>query len=486
MKRLILLLLLEASFASFSFSGNPRLLKEVKTALGTKNTRPIGIYEKNSNILVCGYAITSSDPDPLKQVGFLACFDSSLALKWKFFDSISVRPIVFSSIPLSKGGYVAASINSEGTPLTTLFFLNEMGAFVKKVVLPDHVIISRAGEDIIAVTVGSNATVYTISENGTIKSQWKTVYSHDFRMAIKTLGAFVWIYSDSYEGVHVEKYNYLTGTFVWRRLIPDGNLAWGDLDNSGNSYFGLTRIVPNPGAPGFTTANQWHLEKIDSGGNIIWDTEWFSRETWVGRVNAATTTVSINTAKNLVVIGGEMQGSETIADGARINYLAGFSMDSGKISWEKKWAYSPTTRVSGVYGTCFTAKGDLLVLGYEVVSSGFTPPNPLHLEKYAVDNVTGVKETTLPTIPEVFALSQNYPNPFNPSTVIRYAVPHISEVSLIVYDALGREVETLVRDVKNAGEYEVRFTASSLPSGIYFYRLQTADRTETKKMILLK
>jgi len=95
------------------------------------------------------------------------------------------------------------------------------------------------------------------------------------------------------------------------------------------------------------------------------------------------------------------------------------------------------------------------------------------------------------TLPSEFALMQNYPNPFNPSTTIKYSIPtvgkgHASSVRLIVYDILGREVTTLVNKQQQPGNYEVVFDASKLPSGTYFYRLQSGSFVETKKMILLK
>ncbi len=85
-----------------------------------------------------------------------------------------------------------------------------------------------------------------------------------------------------------------------------------------------------------------------------------------------------------------------------------------------------------------------------------------------------------------FELGQNYPNPFNPSTVISYQLPVASEVSLKVYDVLGREVATLVSGRQEAGRYSVPFNAASLSSGVYFYRLQSGSFVETKKMMLVK
>ncbi len=85
-----------------------------------------------------------------------------------------------------------------------------------------------------------------------------------------------------------------------------------------------------------------------------------------------------------------------------------------------------------------------------------------------------------------FNLYQNYPNPFNPATVISYAVPHRTNVDIKVYDITGKEVSTLVNEVKDQGIYNVEFNAENLSSGIYFYRI-SADRFSTvRKMILIK
>ena len=98
--------------------------------------------------------------------------------------------------------------------------------------------------------------------------------------------------------------------------------------------------------------------------------------------------------------------------------------------------------------------------------------------------IIGVPSET--TQPKRILLSQNYPNPFNPSTTIRYSIPNARNVTIKVFDVLGKEVATLVNEEKSSGEYEVEFNASSLPSGIYFYQLKAGSFVETKKMILLK
>jgi hypothetical protein len=89
-------------------------------------------------------------------------------------------------------------------------------------------------------------------------------------------------------------------------------------------------------------------------------------------------------------------------------------------------------------------------------------------------------------LPREFSLQQNYPNPFNPTTSIRYSIPMESFVTLKVYNTVGEEVMTLANEFKQAGNFEVKFDASNLPSGIYFYELQASDFVQVQKMILLK
>ncbi len=99
--------------------------------------------------------------------------------------------------------------------------------------------------------------------------------------------------------------------------------------------------------------------------------------------------------------------------------------------------------------------------------------------------IDGVKDAKGGT-PGVFSLRQNYPNPFNPTTTIGYELSANSFVTLKVYDVLGRQVAILINEREDAGSHSLRFDASKLPSGVYFYRLQAGSSTATKKLLLLK
>lgn len=100
--------------------------------------------------------------------------------------------------------------------------------------------------------------------------------------------------------------------------------------------------------------------------------------------------------------------------------------------------------------------------------------------------VLGVRVAFDARIPSTVELGQNYPNPFNPSTTIRFALPIASHARLAVYDMYGRQVDELLNGHHDAGTHTVTWTPKSLPSGTYFYLLQSGTDMQMKKMTLVK
>ena len=96
------------------------------------------------------------------------------------------------------------------------------------------------------------------------------------------------------------------------------------------------------------------------------------------------------------------------------------------------------------------------------------------------------KKIEATSLPLSYSLSQNYPNPFNPVTKIKYEIPTEGKVKLMIYDVLGREIKTLVNEVKPAGKYIVEFNGSNFASGVYFYRIYAGKYTDVKRMVLVK
>lgn len=152
----------------------------------------------------------------------------------------------------------------------------------------------------------------------------------------------------------------------------------------------------------------------------------------------------------------------------------------------------------------------IIGIGSTLEGDGEYEPYPLRYKVVAVDmfedesvpsdftSATGLKPTGSSIdpgnndniinnkIPKEFELSQNYPNPFNPATRINYALPKQAFVTLKIYDITGREIKVLANEFKHAGYYTVDFNGSSLASGVYFYRIQSGDFVQSKRMVLLK
>ncbi|MFZ1322558.1 MAG: T9SS type A sorting domain-containing protein [Ignavibacteria bacterium] len=147
-----------------------------------------------------------------------------------------------------------------------------------------------------------------------------------------------------------------------------------------------------------------------------------------------------------------------------------------------------------------TTKGTHALINMEILSagtgdnlSGSNEIENLEIKQNRINDilssVINKKSDNLSVInkqPERFLLSQNYPNPFNPTTKIMYSIPVSGNVAIKIFDITGREIKSLLNEFRNAGSYEVEFDGSSLASGVYYYKLETNNFSEIKKMILIK
>lgn len=138
--------------------------------------------------------------------------------------------------------------------------------------------------------------------------------------------------------------------------------------------------------------------------------------------------------------------------------------------------------------------GQKIKIRFNFVTDGGIPGDGFYFDNFRVvdyvDSLTSVSSIGT-SVPDEFKLFQNYPNPFNPVTKIRFDIPsnvkrQTSNVKMIVYDVMGKEISKLINQQLNAGSYSVEFNAANYPSGIYYYKLDAGDFSEVKKMILLK
>jgi hypothetical protein len=180
-----------------------------------------------------------------------------------------------------------------------------------------------------------------------------------------------------------------------------------------------------------------------------------------------------------VLLIGRRGGSGDNFIGTNLNDSAAVSISSGSAPFTG--TYKPETALSALNGLDVNGSWKLQILDNELMYTGFLKAWCITLVYYTL--LGGIQTTT---IPNYYSLAQNYPNPFNPVTKINYTLPKSGNVELKVYDILGREVATLVNEVKQAGIYDVDFNATNLASGIYFYRIKAGDFSAIKKMVLVK
>jgi len=175
-------------------------------------------------------------------------------------------------------------------------------------------------------------------------------------------------------------------------------------------------------------------------------------------------------------VGDQIQilwNSESVSS-VRIQY----SIDNGS-NW---LSVTPITSSDGIHNWTVPNKpSDQCLIKITEIPSGIVID-----QSDAVFTINSVVSVEKENLPDKYDLMQNYPNPFNPSTSIEYTVPSNEYVSLKVYDILGNEIVTLVNQQKEAGKYKVEFDASSISSGIYYYKIQAGNFIQVRKMILLK
>lgn len=156
-------------------------------------------------------------------------------------------------------------------------------------------------------------------------------------------------------------------------------------------------------------------------------------------------------------------------------------------AYDVPWWFRYTTEADTLH---YKLKDEQATAAFEFSLEPTAPVGVVSSLFFTVSSASGEKWTkelkVIVDAPKRFELLQNYPNPFNPLTVIGYELPYGTNVSLKIYDLLGREVLTLVDGLQEVGHQEATFDASAYSSGVYFYRLQAGNYSSVKKLMLLK
>lgn len=284
----------------------------------------------------------------------------------------------------------------------------------------------RAGEDVI----------YTTDDGGVTRTEiWWNVFSAQFNCVHFARGQanFGVIGADN-----IAFYYTLDGGLTWTQGTEDIVSTSDDIE----------KIFMVDGATAWAVGDNGTIAKTTNGG-----VDWLQQPSWTTSIEL--TDVHFNTLNGHGFIAGNDQTAMQTKDGG-VTWVSMAPVLEG-----------PTDDINAIY---LNGENHKLYIGCDQTMIQYWDNSP-----------TGDTPMSLP-----FALNQNYPNPFNPSTTISFTLDRDGFVSLNVYDVTGRAVATVLNKSMTAGSYDVGFNASGLSSGVYFYKLKTADQEMTKKMILLR
>ncbi len=333
------------------------------------------------------------------------------------------------------------------------------------------------GSGNIYVTGRSNYNFTTIKYNTSGVQQWLQSYSEpgsvsNSAISMKMDGSGN-LYISGISALTTNNYDYTTvkynssGQLIWAQSYSSpgtstdvmSSLA---LDNLANVY------VTGRNTGDFATI------KYNSSGVQ----QWVSTYNGPGNAFDEATSITVDSSGNSYVTGTSYGNATTQYDFATVKYNP-----SGVQQWVQRYN-GPGNFYDTPYSIAVDGSGNVYVSG----SSGGSGTG-LDYATLRYSQLTGLQSPPN-EIPAEFKLYQNYPNPFNPTTKIKFSIPPYKggqgDVSLIIYDVLGKQVQTLVNGTLSPSAYEVSFDGSNLPSGVYYYRLEAGDYTDTKKLVLIK
>lgn len=321
----------------------------------------------------------------------------------------------------------------------------------------------------------------------------------------------------------------------------DGSVLWAKTYNGPGNSTDIAQAMAvddsnNVYITGYSTGDGSGLDYCTIKYYPYGDTAWTARYNGTG--NSDDIANKLVLAKGSVIVTGSSRSG--MAAGTEDYVTINYDATTGNSIWVKRCngtgnntdiaysvAYSPVTEAVYVTGTCAHGETesteDMVTIAYSVDSTGavqdslaYNSPynnqdvaydvkvdslNNVYVTGYTVTSgdrpskVTQIvtmrygasgKKQTKNNIPVAFKLYQNYPNPFNPSTTIKFDIGRASNVKIVIYDILGREVAMPVNSMYTPGNYEIRYNMQNLASGIYFYQLITDSFRDVKKMVLLK
>ena len=380
-----------------------------------------------------------------------------------------------------------------------------------------------------AMTGKRGLDVFILKTNKFGNTQWVNFYNRpggDARSNIirmtndqgLVIGASIFFLSQSTSKSYVVKVNN-KGGFEWDKLYGDSSFTSSTfILPATNECIYLSNTTKRNASSPFVGVSY----KIDKWGEILWKSQFGILKSgipvldlddtatyWAGtyesssdqkflitRTNSKGNTLWQNSYDSLFSIGSICHNSklDIVFAGSKLRNGLQWDFAIAKIDIDGNFIYGKVIDTpQGSEDYCYSIKytnddGYILVGTTDFASSGFKDENILAVKTdsgFYSSSIVNVINNQI-RLPKKFKLHQNYPNPFNPVTQLEFGIPKLGFVSLKVYDILGKEVMTLVNETKPAGIYKIEFNGSNLSSGVYFYRLESAEFVDIKRMILVK
>jgi len=337
-------------------------------------------------------------------------------------------------------------------------------------------------------TTPDNSTdIITLKYNQNGNLQWSKTIDGPGSETDKAFGIVV----DENDNIYISGYltqsnNDSNSLAVIRKYSPTGSVVWTDTyDGSGNQStdkaFGLVVDTANDMIylAGQTKVASNKLDYLAIKYTLSGTRKWVQTYNGPGDGDDIANAVAM-LQNNKIVITGQSWGVNSNFDYATVKFNK-----NGNINGISRYSMSGNSDdIAKDVAVSKTEDHNIYVTGYsELVIDG--SQNSYCISTVMIQNEKDDAETN-PEIPSKFNLYQNYPNPFNPSTTIKFDLSKSSNVKIIIYDMLGKVVETLVNQNMEAGNYSIAYTPKNLASGIYFYQFTAGEFQDIKKMTLVK
>jgi hypothetical protein len=317
------------------------------------------------------------------------------------------------------------------------------------------------GSNIFAGTYGNG--VYLSTNNGTTWTQTALINKYVPSLLVVGNNIYAGVY---YDGLYVSTNNGSTWTQTSLNSGDVYSLALSGTDIFAGKFLnGVYKSTNNGSSWTQTSLNNQSIQSFFIKGNDIFAGTYYSAGIYLSTNSGTSWTPS--TIANRSFYSFAVSGNTIFAgsDGYGV-----YTSTNEGVNWiQRNEGFAGNPRV---YGLC-------ILNGYIFAATDYS------MYRRPLSDFVGIIPIS-EQVPVDFSLEQNFPNPFNPETKIRFAIPKSSYTKIVVYDALGKELETLVSEQLNAGTYEIDWNASGNPSGVYFYKIVADGYSRVKKMMLIK